>query len=380
MKKTLFLLAILTVTVSCNKINNFRLEGKIADIGENEMLYFEHRGLLKTTVLDSVKLKKDGNFKFKAPKPAYPDLYSIRLKNNQQIILVIDSTETLRVNASAKNFVHDNLISGSDASVEIQKLRTSVMKIQEKVNLLQNTNREERANLEQEIRDMIDEHKKKAGELIFTNPRSMASYYALYQKINNIFLFSLDDKADYPYYAAVATSFHTFMPDYERSKNIYNYVLEAKKKENRLKERTLWNEIAAELSVGYIDIALPDRNEVEKKLSDLEGKLVLIDFSSYEMENSVAYTFELRDIYNQYGKKGFEIYQVSLDRNKLFWEDATQNIPWLCVRDKDGLNTRYAGLYNVRSIPSNFLLSKKGEIIARDLPFEELKKMIQRNL
>jgi peroxiredoxin len=381
MKKHIFFLAIIiAVFSSCKKNNAFTIEGQIADAGDNEMLYFEHRGLLKTTMLDSLKLKKDGRFTFSAPRPAYPDLYSIRLKNNQQIILVVDSTETITVNASVKSFAFNNVISNSGVSVQIQDLRASVTAIQEKLHKLQQLQGEERRVLGEEIMSDIDAHKKKAGEVIFMNPLSMAAYYALYQKINNTFIFSSNDKSDYSYYAAVATSFHTFMPDYERSKNIYNYVLEARKKEKVLQERALWNEIAEEIAVGYIDIALPDRNGNERKLSELEGKLTLIDFSAYETAKSVDHTFELRELYNNYHKKGFEIFQVSLDRNKLLWEDAVENIPWICVRDQNGSNTSYVSLYNIVQVPTSFLLNKNGEIIARDLPLDELKRVIQHNL
>ncbi|MDR0370324.1 MAG: DUF4369 domain-containing protein [Prevotellaceae bacterium] len=379
-KYVLFPIFILTVFFSCKQTDGFVVEGRIADAGDNEMLYFERRGLLKTIMLDSLKLKNDGRFSFTAPRPDYPDLYGIRLKNNQQIILVVDSTETITVNASAKNFAANSVIANSEASVRIQELRASVAAIQEKLYKLQTGQGEEKEALRAEIRTDIDAHKKKAGEVIFTNPLSMAAYYALYQKINNTFIFSSNDKSDYPYYAAVATSFHTFMPDYERSKNIYNYVLEARKKKKVLQERALWNEIAKEMGVGYIDIVLPDRNGDERKLSELEGRLTLIDFSAYETAESVDHTFELRELYNNYHKNGFEIFQVSLDRNRLLWEDATENIPWICVRDQQGVNTSYVSLYNIVQVPTSFLLSKNGEIIARDLHPSELKRMIQHHL
>ena len=133
-------------------------------------------------------------------------------------------------------------------------------------------------------------------------------------------------------------------------------------------------------NTGYIDIKLNDKSGKERKLSELEGKVVLIDFSAYESEKSVEYTFALRDLYNKYHKRGFEIYQVSLDRNKVIWEQSIENIPWVCVRDENGPNTTYVATYNISSIPTNFLLNKQGTITSRSLNFGELAKQIEKDL
>jgi thioredoxin-related protein len=90
------------------------------------------------------------------------------------------------------------------------------------------------------------------------------------------------------------------------------------------------------------------------------------------MENNVAYTFELRELYNKYKSRGFEIYQVSLDRSKLLWEDASANVPWISVRDESGANTSYISSYNVQSIPTMFLMDKKGVIVTRANDFKTL--------
>jgi glutathione peroxidase-family protein len=170
------------------------------------------------------------------------------------------------------------------------------------------------------------------------------------------------------------------MTEYNRTKNIYNLVMDAITNERKSKEKEMWEKVMEESGKGYIDIALNDRNDKERKLSDLEGKVVLIDFSSYDSKESVSYTFGLRDLYNKYSNKGFEIYQVSLDRNKLMWQKAVENIPWVCVRDEAGPQTSYLLTYNIRSIPTTFLLNKKGEIVARDLDLTTLENTIKKSL
>jgi hypothetical protein len=283
---------------------------------------------------------------------------------NKHIVFAVDSCEKIQIEAKNKNFASDYIVSGSETSVQIQELRKSVLEIQRKANTLNsNLSTVERNNRIIEIEQDIEVHKAKAHALILQNPRSLAAYFAIYQQVNNTFLFSPYIKSDRPFCAAVATAYHTFMPDYERSKNIYALVMDAIRSERKAKEKEAWNEILENSGKGYIDIELNDKNGTARKLSELEGKVVLIDFSAYESNKSVEYTFALRDLYNKYKTKGFEIYQVSLDRNKLLWEESVQNIPWICVRDENGINTVYANSYNVTSLPTTFLLTKKGLLL-----------------
>ena len=255
------------------------------------------------------------------------------------------------------------------------------MNIQRQANELNSgMNETERGIKIAEIEKNIETHKEMARKLILQNPRSAAAYFAIYQKVNDTYLFSPYVKTDKPYCAAVATAYNTFMPEYERSKNIYALVLDAIRTDRKAKEKEAWNEVFATQGTGYINIVLPDKNNVERKLSSIIGKVILIDFSAYESKQSVDYTFALRELYDKYHKRGFEIYQISLDQNKQLWQESTQNIPWICVRDLNGPNTKYAVSYNISEIPTTFLMDKKGNIMARSLGFDELKKAIEKYL
>jgi thiol-disulfide isomerase/thioredoxin len=86
----------------------------------------------------------------------------------------------------------------------------------------------------------------------------------------------------------------------------------------------------------------------------------------------------LVDAYKKFNDQGFEIYQVSLDRKRDAWEKAIKNdnLDWVHVSDLEFWNSSAAQTYNVRSIPANYLLNKKGEIIAKDLRGEALDKKL----
>jgi len=379
MKKSILSLLIIALLVSCNNKAKFKLTGTVKDaIGDT--LYLVYNGLAKTMVLDSVKLDEKGNFKFSSPKPAFPDFYSLQLKD-KTLTFAVDSNETINIESQNIGFATEYTISGSYTSTKIQQLRKSVMAIETKISeVRKDKNTETRTAKIEEIKKDIDLHKEMARKLILENPRSAAAYFALYQKVNNNYLFDPYIKEDRIYCAAVATAYNTFMPEYDRTKNIYNLVMDAIKTERKSINQERWDQIVKESGIGYINIKLPDSKNIEHNLSDLEGKVVLVDFSSFASKENVSYTFALRELYNKYHKKGFEIYQVLVDNNKQLWEQISENIPWVCVRDKEGSNTKYLQTFNIRTIPTTFLIDRKGDIIARDLSFGELENLIKKSL
>lgn len=379
MRKSYLLIFIVSTLISCSRSDRFTVEG-VVNNAKNEVLILEQNGLLQTTVIDSVKLDEDGKFHFDGSRPEYPDFYRLRI-GAKNIDFAVDSCEQITIKADIKNFPTGYTVDGSQASNDILKLRTSVSAIQTKVNAItpELTAEERNARLS-EIEKDIEAHKEMARKIILQNPRSSAAYFAIYQKINNSYLFSPYIKADKPFCAAVATSYNTFMPEYIRSKNLYALVMDAIKTERKEKSDAAWREIVANSSTGYIDIALKDAKGNVRKLSELEGKVVLIDFSACEMEDNVQYTFELRELYNKYKSRGFEIYQISLDRSKLLWQESTANIPWICVRDEQGPATPYISSYNVQALPTMFLMDKKGVIVSRNADFKSLNGMISKLL
>ncbi|MBP8023516.1 MAG: DUF4369 domain-containing protein [Paludibacter sp.] len=370
---------LLPAIVGCSQQGKFKIEGEVTD-AEGKMLYIEQTGLLKTVALDSVKLKADGAYKFKLASPEYPEFYRLRVED-KVINFAIDSTEHLVIKAAFKNFATGYSVEGSEMNLQIKELRQSLSFIQAKANkLTPQLSASERNALLADVEADIEKHKEMARKIILTNPRSSAAYFAIYQKIGNTYLFSPYVKADKPYCAAVATAYNAFMPDYIRTKNLYGLVMDAIKAERKAKDSQAWREVLDNASAGYIDIELPDRSGNVRKLSELEGKVVLIDFSAYQMEKSVQYTFELRELYNKYSGRGFEIYQVSLDRSKLLWEESVANIPWVCVRDENGPESVAVSTYNVQSAPTVFLMNRKGEIIARNPDFSTLDASIAKLL
>jgi peroxiredoxin len=125
------------------------------------------------------------------------------------------------------------------------------------------------------------------------------------------------------------------------------------------------------------DISLPDPEGKEVSLSSLRGKFVLLQFWSAVDRNSRIQNEALAEAYRKYKHRGFEIYQVSVDDNRIEWVDAIDqdNLSWINVGDMEGSKSAVT-VYNIQKIPYNYLLNDEGEIIAQNLMGPQLDRVL----
>lgn len=129
-----------------------------------------------------------------------------------------------------------------------------------------------------------------------------------------------------------------------------------------------------------MEIQLRDAFGKQHPLSALKGQVILLDFCLLEAKDSPDRILKWRSLYQKYSKKGFQIYQVCLDKNEHLWKTASANLPWISVRDPQPETSDYFESYNIRSLPTSFVIDKEGIIVARDLKDSKLKATIQRLL
>ncbi|NDW13039.1 DUF4369 domain-containing protein [Bacteroides sp. 214] len=380
MKKLSFLTFVIVLLASCQPEAKFTIEGTIS-AAAGKKIYLEASAIQGIALLDSVKLKENGTFKFNYPAPASPEFFRLRIEN-KVINFAVDSTETIKINAPFANFSTAYSVEGSESSTHIKELVLKQIALQSEVNKLLKANQEYRMTnvaLGDSISNLLSAYKNDVKfNYIFTQPYSPAAYFALFQKLNEYLIFDpMNNKEDLKCFQAVATSWDMRYPHALRVKNLANLAIRGLKNTRIVKEEVV--EIPEEKisEVGIIDIALPDIKGNIKKVSELKGKVVLIDFTVYQTNLSTPHNHMLVDLYKKYADKGLEIYQLSLDSDEHFWRTVAGNLPWVCVRDGNGIYSTYVNIYNVQKVPTYFLVNKNSELSSREDSIESLESAIK---
>ncbi len=375
MKQIIALILAVVIAAGCSNKESFTVRGNIEN-AQSEHLYLYRIDLDQDVLLDSTKIKKNGTFQFKLNTLTKPTFLKLALSPKKFITLLGDSTETIEVIAEKASFSTAYTIRNSIGSKHIQILNQNIRTLRTQVDsliaLYENmTDAEKNNNLEsinEEINKLITSYKDGVGSFVMENPRSFASYYALFLPLKDeSLIMNVYDKKDQVYYATVATSLNLIYPDAPRTKHLYDMVLGIKaweKNNQQIQELLSKSEV-----VGAPDIKAKNVKGEEIALSSLKGKVVLLQFSASWDDPSVNAVKGLKSVYNKYKDRGFEIYQVNLEQSKVLWENSLvkEDIQWISVSELQHTNSAAARKYNVSRIPANYLLDREGNIVGKDL-------------
>ena len=369
---------------SCNN-KKFHINGNITE-AKDSMLYLENISLNGPVKIDSVKLGEDGSFAFdeNAMDSITPEFYRLRIAN-QSINLSIDSTETVTVKAAYPQMSFKYDVEGSENCSKIKELSLKQMTLQSNINGIVKNPNIGVDSVDVIVARMLEAYKQDIKtNYIFKEPMKAYSYYALFQTIqlgntNSLIFNPRNNKEDIRVFAAVATSWDTYYPGAERGKNLHNIAIEGMKDIRIMENQIAQQKIdASKVSVnGCINLSLQDNKGITRNLTDLKGKVVLLDFHLFANSESTKRIMMLRELYNKYHAAGLEIYQVSVDPDEHFWKTSTAALPWICVRDEGGLQGQSLQLYNVQSIPTFFLIDRSNTLQARDAQIKDIDAAIK---
>ena len=383
MKKTftrVFSIALLVVAVlnftACNK-QKFNVNGTISE-AKDSILYFENMSLNGPEVVDSVRLNADGVFHFSAKATGSPEFYRLRIAG-QIINVAADSTENITIKAAFPTMSDSYEVSGSEECSKIKELALMQMRLQTQIDAIAKSPDLGVDAVEDSVAKVLDVYKNNVKlNYIFKQPMKAYAYFALFQTVvlgdANVLIFNpRSSSADVKVFAAVATSWDTYYPQSLRGENLHNIAIAGMKN-----VRIIHNEAARSIDAdkvdvsGLIDIALRDNKGRLRRLKELKGRVVMLDFHLFAGEGSLKRIMMLRDLYNKYHAMGFEIYQVSVDPDEHFWKQQTAALPWISVRDEAGVRSSNLVSYNVQSLPTFFLIDRNNVLQKRDAQIKDL--------
>ena len=368
MKKISFLALVVLLLSACNSGSTFTVDGSVSD-ADGKKLYLEASQIDGVVVLDSVKLKGDGSFKFKQPKPESPEFYRLRV-DDKVINFSVDSTETVTITAPFTGFTTEYKVAGSPDSEKIKELTLKQMQLQKDMNALFKEAQSsflDNETVQTRLTGLLNSYKDEVKvKYIYSAPNTASAYYALFQRANGYLIFDpLSSREDVKGFGAVATSWSHFYPHATRTKNLSNLAIKGMKNTRTPKEKVIELDPDKISETTLIDVKLKDIKGNVRSMTELKGKVILLDFTVYQTAISTTHNFWLHDLYSKYGDKGLEIYQVSLDTDEHYWKTVAGNLPWIGVRDPNGIYSSFAAIYNVQEVPTYFLINKNNELTVR---------------
>lgn len=314
----------------------------------------------KVVPVDTFQLAEGNTFKGTV-EVEEPGFYRLNLFGKQFATLVLDNQD-VEVEADL-NSQEPPKVKGSEDTDYMEQInevlrenQKAVMALeQEYVQARDNQNAARMKELEAEYMAMEQQKREKVKQAM----RGMNSSITQIYGVNY-----LDREEDFPFLDSLATRLNRDIPNSKYVKDFAQGV-------NSMRA-TVVGQIAPEIS-------LPNPEGETKKLSDLRGNYVLVDFWAAwcgpcrrENPNVVA-------MYNKYNDKGFEVFGVSLDRNREDWVKAIEkdNLTWTQVSDLSYFNSEAAKTYSINAIPATVLLDKEGRIIARNLRGPALEQKLE---
>lgn len=369
MKRFLPVLLAVSLLAGCNNENKVVIKGSFTVPAEG-VVYLDQSEVDRNIRVDSAMIKR-GQFKF-VTEVTGPEFYQLRFTGNEFVALLVMPGENISLEIGKTPVAMNYTVQGSPGSADIRMLDQQLLVTKTRLDSISNIYNSLSANdmdirgaeLQKAYTEVVDAQRKFNIKFVVENISSMSSIQALYQRIDEN-TYVLYQPRDLQYLKIVSDSLSVRYP-------VSRHV------------RALKENVTTELNQMYIDrissIAmqmpetssspeLPDINGKMVSVASLKGKYVLVSFWSTTSEESMNQLPVLRSIYNDYHRKGLEIYQISLDPDAERWKNVVryEEIPWISVREPDPANPIYARLMNITSLPSNLLYDPQGNIINTNL-------------
>jgi hypothetical protein len=357
----------LVFMMGCHHPQKFEIRGNITN-AQGKKIYLEELMVASLRPVDSAKINSSGEFTLRQ-HVGMPTFYLLKLSENNFITLLVDSAEKVSIKADAINFSREYSVQGSPGSLLVQELNKKLNTTKQKLDSISSLSELFKENPDIEERkkewnkaydEIVQEQIRFSTDFVSKHPFSMASVLALYQKFDDENYVVRDIQA----LRIAASALNSFYPKSEHVKALYANTLQliAKERAGNLQK------FIEEKGQNSPDINLPDQNGKKIALSSFRGKYVLVHFWSAVDQNSRIVNPVLAEIYQKYKNKGFEIYQVSVDKDRTRWLNAIgeDRLVWTNVGDMEG-SIQSVMFYNIQSVPYNYLLDKEGTIIAKNL-------------
>lgn len=339
---------LVSTLLACACNNKANISGEIKDYPNGEIVV-ARLGVGSFTSVDTIKTSSRATFKYsldlKEGQPAFVYVY----KGSRRIAsLLVEKGEKVEIVADTLGCFSVEGSQGSSLLSDVEKRFADFGRAMDST------------EDSKELGKMYIEYYRSCVKYVMEHPYSLTSINVLYQKLNNMDIFS--QYTDALHFRTVCDSLKTKYPNSE-------YV-KALEKETLRRENLLGLSTAAQNAetIAYPELNMPDINGNKVSLRGVESKAILLHFwSAEDVAQSMMNIEVLQSIYDQYRSRGLEIYSVCLSP-KVQWATVVRNqdLQWINVNDGLGANSPAVRLYNISNLPVAFLIAD-GEMVTESV-------------
>lgn len=368
--------AVVAAAASCGR--TARIDAVVTDAPSSDIIV-KQLNVNTFETLDTVALDAAGKFSYKVEIQEGQIEFVYLYKGSKRIAsLLLEEGDKVTVNADT---LGNYTVEGSEESEKLALVEKEYAEALAKMNALsaelesvEDVN--DAVKVRQEMADIYLSYYRSRVKYILENPYSMTVVPVLYQTFGSS-LPVFAQSTDAIHFRNLADSLEVAYP---QSRYVKALRKEADRRMGRLEMESLINSATP---IAYPEIELPDINGQKRKLSEVDAKVILIQFwTATDLQQKMFNVDILKPLYNDFHSKGFEIYQVALDVDKVLWSQVVkqQDHPWISVCDSRGTSSIYAASYNLQALPSIFIIAD-GELVDGEIVDEaSLRKLIRKHL
>ena len=371
--KSVIFLAAAALIAACTPAA--RIDGTIGSAPSSEVIV-KLLDVNRYEILDTVTTDAAGKFSYKVEvEKGQPEFVYVFYKDTKVASLLLEAGDKVAVSADT---LGNYTVEGSEESQKLAQVEKDYAAALGRLNdialRMEAASGAEADELRRALGKEYVEYYRSCVRYILQNSKSLTVVPVLYQNFGaDLPVFA--QTTDAIHFVNVSDSLATVYPD---SKYVKALKKEAERRRNFLELESYFQNAE---TIGYPDIELPDINAKKVKLSEVDSKVIMIYFWTAGNAGQKMFNLDvLQSLYNDYHKKGFEIYQVSLDVDKTSWAQVVkqQNLPWINVCDSRGADSPYVRTYNIGAVPAVFIIAD-GELVDGEVTDEKsLRKLLDK--